>query len=231
MLPTTEQASPEIGGDLLHIARVTYEEEPSSSAGYFPSRPHLCEQVREAITRQGSRRSKSDNKKGVRLESPAKVATGATFDRRVLSRKSNKKAAPFSSVFLSYASEDREFASLLARAFKDEGISTWWDRTIPPGKSFDEVIEAALVESKCVMVLWTESSAKSEWVNNEAREGMRRRILIPIVSGNVTIPFEFRHIHAADLTGWPAPDHSGFKSLVESVEGVLRRPSTEDHPA
>ena len=48
------------------------------------------------------------------------------------------------------------------------GWSVWWDRKIPLGKSYDEVIENALGESKCAIVLWSAMSAASEWVRNEA---------------------------------------------------------------
>lgn len=125
-------------------------------------------------------------------------------------------------VFLSYAREDRELAKTLAGALNDEGWSVWWDRSIPPGKSFDEVIESALNAAKCVIVLWSEASAKSDWVKNEAREGMRRRILIPATIADVPIPFEFRHIQAGDLTGWPtASPHAGFQSLVASIASTI----------
>lgn len=140
----------------------------------------------------------------------------------------NIPSDPPAAVFLSYASKDRELASSLALALAKEGISVWWDRTIPPGKTFDEVIETALTAAKCVIVLWTDSSVRSEWVKNEAREGMRRRILIPAVNGNVTIPFEFRHIHAADVTGWPVPNHPGFESLIKSVAAVISSAMPEE---
>jgi hypothetical protein len=57
-----------------------------------------------------------------------------------------------SDIFISYVSEDREKARELAEALSRRGWSVWWDRKIPLGKSFDEVIEKALAESKCVIV-------------------------------------------------------------------------------
>ena len=50
-------------------------------------------------------------------------------------------------IFISYASEDRNKAEELAQALGTRGLSVWWDRKIPLGKSFDEVIEKALGEA------------------------------------------------------------------------------------
>ena len=76
-----------------------------------------------------------------------------------------------SEIFISYASEDRARAQMLADALSARGWSVWWDRKIPLGKSYDEVIEKALAQAKCVIVLWSAVSVASEWVRNEATEG------------------------------------------------------------
>ncbi|MGH8727597.1 MAG: toll/interleukin-1 receptor domain-containing protein [Burkholderiales bacterium] len=48
-------------------------------------------------------------------------------------------------IFLSHASADRSHAKQVADALAAQGWSVWWDRSIPPGKSFDDVISAAPV--------------------------------------------------------------------------------------
>lgn len=128
-------------------------------------------------------------------------------------------------IFISYAAPDRPTAQTLAKALHDEGWSVWWDRSIPPGKSFDEVIEAALDGAKCVIVLWSQASVTSNWVKVEAAEAARRRILVPALIAEVTIPLEFRRIQAASLVDWPtSAPHLGFQSLVGSVADLLGRP-------
>lgn len=130
-----------------------------------------------------------------------------------------------SEIFLSYKSEDREKAQIIAEALERNGYTVWWDRIIPPGKTFAQVIEEEIDAANCVIVLWSKKSVKSDWVKNEAHEGTRRRILIPVLIDNVKIPFEFRHIHAANLIDWqgtlPNPE---FDLLLKSVEDISGKP-------
>jgi hypothetical protein len=125
-------------------------------------------------------------------------------------------------IFISYAKGDRSRAEPLAKALEDQGWSVWWDRKIPPGKTFSQVIEEAINDAKCVIVLWSNESVKSDWVQNEAAEGARRRILVPALIDEVQIPFEFRRIQAADLTDWKAEiDHPGFTIILGAISGIV----------
>ena len=46
-----------------------------------------------------------------------------------------------SDIFLSYASEDLARIRPLVHFLTQHGWSVWWDRTIPLGKTYDQVIE------------------------------------------------------------------------------------------
>jgi membrane-associated protease RseP (regulator of RpoE activity) len=125
-------------------------------------------------------------------------------------------------IFISYASEDRERAHELAEAFSARGWSVWWDRKIPLGQSFDAVIEKALAEAKCVVVLWSAISAASEWVGNEASEGKRREILVPVFIEPVDAPLAFRRLNGANLSDWhPDSAHPEFDKLSERITELL----------
>jgi hypothetical protein len=128
-----------------------------------------------------------------------------------------------SDIFISYSRADKDRAELLAEAFSREGWSVWWDREIPPGKSFDETIENALNSARCVIVLWSKDSVSSRWVKTEAAEGATRGILVPALIDKVQIPLEFKRIEAADLSDWQADSpHSEFDQLLKTVGSILR---------
>jgi hypothetical protein len=110
-----------------------------------------------------------------------------------------------SDIFISYASADRPRAEPLVRALEQQGRTVWWDRSILPGKTWSQVIEAALADARCVIVLWSRESVRSEWVLAEAEEAKRRGILVPALIDPVSIPLEFRRMQAADLVNWPEP--------------------------
>jgi len=127
-----------------------------------------------------------------------------------------------SDIFISYASEDRARAMTLAEALARRNWTVWWDRHIPPGRSFDDVITEALDQARCVVVLWSGRSVASNWVKAEAGEGLQRGILVPAMIKPVRMPLEFRRIQAADLTDWQDTiPHAGFDALVNAVATVL----------
>ena len=123
-----------------------------------------------------------------------------------------------SDIFVSYASADRDRARAVSQALTDQGWSVWWDRTIPPGRQFDEVIEEALDSARCVVVLWSKASVASQWVKTEAAEAMRRKILVPVLIEDVKIPLEFRRLQAADLSTWTGGDtHEEVRKFFASI--------------
>ena len=129
-------------------------------------------------------------------------------------------------IFISYASPDRERARLLADGLEHQGWSVWWDREIQPGRAFDEAIEEALSAARCVIVLWSDASVRSDWVKAEAAEAADKRVLVPALIDRVKIPLQFRRFQAADLTGWTgAAGDAGFVRLAASVEQLLGRSS------
>ena len=128
-------------------------------------------------------------------------------------------------IFISYAHEDRQRAQQLGKALGALGWVVWWDRTIPAGKKYAEVIEDALANTRCMLVLWSEVSIKSTWVREEAESGLKRQILIPILISSVDQPMGFRSTQAANLIEWKGSTSDfSFLKLVEDMSNILGKP-------
>ena len=97
-----------------------------------------------------------------------------------------------SDIFISYAREDRAKVRPLAEALERQGWSVWWDRAIPTGRRFDRVIDQALAEARCVVVVWTQRSVGKDWVLEEADDGRERDVLMPVLLEKVRPPRGFR---------------------------------------
>jgi MFS family permease len=125
-------------------------------------------------------------------------------------------------IFISYANQDRDRVKHLAEALENQGWSVWFDRAIPPGMTFDQVIEEAINAARCVLVLWSKISIKSDWVKEEANIGKERKILIPAKIDAVEPPLGFGRIQAADLIDWKTEkSHVGFKALLSAISGIV----------
>jgi len=127
-------------------------------------------------------------------------------------------------VFLSYAHEDVAMAESVSDRIVQEKWSVFWDREIPVGLTWDDIVEGALDAAKCVVVLWSPAASNSEWVRIEAAEGADRGILAPALIEETKIPLRFRRIQAANLVGWTpgSQDTPGMRALVSAIGRCVR---------
>ena len=138
-----------------------------------------------------------------------------------------------SDIFLSYANADRERVRPLAQSLEARGWSVFWDRKIPIGKTWDQVIEREIDSVQAIVVLWSAASTQSDWVKTEAREGKARGILIPALIEQTRPPLEFRQLQTANLIGWTAGSaHPEFDEFVSGLASLLRKsPAPEAYPS
>lgn len=133
-----------------------------------------------------------------------------------------------SQIFISYANEDKAFARRLADAFKAEGWSVWWDKQIPPGMDYAQVIERAVNAASCVVVLWSKHSIASRWVHTEAAVGADRHVIATVIIDDTRgdqVPFEFRRLQAVNLADWHSGDaHAGYAALANRIRSILDEP-------
>ncbi len=122
-------------------------------------------------------------------------------------------------IFISYAREDLERVRPIVEELEKRDWSVFWDRTIPPGKKYQDVITDALEAARCVLVVWTKYSITSDWVWDEANDAKARDILVPLSLDAVKIPLGFRSYHTVDLSDWcHTSPHPGFQQIIGSIE-------------
>lgn len=128
-------------------------------------------------------------------------------------------------IFISYSREDQEKAGQLAAALEAKGWTVFWDQDIPPGKTWREYIGANLNAARCVIVAWSKSSVESYWVLEEADEGKKREILVPVLFDEIEPPLGFRSIQTGNLLNWKGkPDSTILNELTNAVSGVIGAP-------
>lgn len=133
-----------------------------------------------------------------------------------------------SDIFISYKREEQAIARKLANALERQGWTVWWDPKLRAGEHFDDVIEAALEEAKCVIVMWSGLSVQSRYVKDEATYALSLSKLVPVAIEEVKLPFRFAGIHAPQLTGWNGSEAAPeFRRLVEDISAIIGSPATK----
>lgn len=131
-----------------------------------------------------------------------------------------------SQIFISYAREDELRIQPLVHALESQGWSVFWDRRIPTGQTWRSYIGKALSDANCVIVAWSHHSIDSNWVSEEADEGKKRGILVPVLLDCVEPPIGFRSIQAADLSDWQSQHPSPhFEQLLQDIQSTIKTTS------
>ena len=122
-------------------------------------------------------------------------------------------------VFLSYSREDAALAKGLAESIASSGHDVWWDRHIHGGSRFATEIDRALKDAEAVVVLWSETSIHSAWVQDEAAEGRDSGRLIPLTVGGSKPPLGFRQFQCIELGSWDARSElAQLRDLLDAID-------------
>ena len=128
-------------------------------------------------------------------------------------------------VFLSYASQDRGRAHLMADYLTRKGVPVWWDRDLLPGDRFRAVIDEQLDLAACTIALFTTAALASRWVPAEAEHADRRGVLIPVKMDQAAEPPKpFSELHVADLTNWSGEDNDETRKILAKIAILRERP-------
>lgn len=105
-------------------------------------------------------------------------------------------------VFLSYSHEDSSKTKLLRDALEADGITVWQDVDMAVGKRFRVEIDARIASAAAVLVLWSDTSVSSDYVQSEAERARQANKLRPALLASVTPLPPFDVFNAADLSTW-----------------------------
>ncbi|MEO8070951.1 MAG: TIR domain-containing protein [Acidobacteriota bacterium] len=131
-------------------------------------------------------------------------------------------------IFVSYSKRDYVRVSALVAALEAHGWTVWWDRALDAGSDFRDVIDQQIRDARCMIVVWSTNANASKWVRDEADEGVRRGILVPLLIDQVLPPMGFRSIQAADLTEWRGDrEDPALKQLLGDIAPVVKRERME----
>jgi TIR domain/Restriction endonuclease len=128
-------------------------------------------------------------------------------------------------VFLSYASEDKASARIIADALRHRGVSTWLDESeILWGENLVAKIESAARSSDHILLLLSPAAVKSDFVYAEMNLALSRELkerairLIPILLADCEIPLVLRDRQYLDMRG--SNRDIGIRRLVDQLSAV-----------
>jgi hypothetical protein len=131
-----------------------------------------------------------------------------------------ERAEPGWDLFISYSRGDRVIARRIAHDLTARGVSVFLDEdSIALGESWADQIYDALTSVDAILILISESSLTSRWVENEWSAALRSDSvrLIPVLispTARRNIPPSLREIQYADLTEDYA---SGLEAIVKAL--------------
>jgi endonuclease/exonuclease/phosphatase family metal-dependent hydrolase len=128
-------------------------------------------------------------------------------------------------VFLSYAREDGSAAERLYEHLTTLGRSVFLDRRrIEAGTRWEARLRGELNAARCVLVLWSNASLRSDWVREEAELGWARRRLVQALLESVQPPEPFAGLQATDAIGWEGDARRLFDPVTGAVDSMIRLP-------
>jgi TIR domain-containing protein len=131
-------------------------------------------------------------------------------------------------VFISYSRADLQWVERLAWRLRSSGLSVWLDVWfIRPGDSISTEIDKALAESQTAIVVYSQASTKSPWVQQEEAAAYHafvtaqrfpdnQKRLIPVKLEECKIPPLANSLAAVDFTGID-PQSAEYESRVREL--------------
>lgn len=125
-------------------------------------------------------------------------------------------------VFISYSTKEKDKAEAMQKLLNDEGITTWMaPYNIPVGKQYPEVINKAIKDCSCVVLMLSNAAQNSTWVSKEIERAINyNKPLFPVQLENVVLNDTFEiYISNTQIVAIQTIDktNSEIGPLIEAV--------------
>lgn len=159
------------------------------------------------------------------------IANGLNSESRHSRSEPPASTDPFSEidVFISYSHHDQKQAEHLHAGLAALGLRIWRDDRLAdsPAHNFVTSIDEAHKRSRKVIVLWSRSSAVSNWVLSEAEEARKKEkivglLLEPFSALGEAIPIIFRNLPMQEMSA-VAANSALLTRLLGAMEDAGRR--------
>lgn len=145
-------------------------------------------------------------------------------------------------VFISYSHEDQHFARKVADKLIQDGYDVWLDqKEILVGDSVAQKIMSGIKECDYFMVVISENSVNSKWVQKELEVALSNELnvekpkILPIKVDNTDVPeflkdklyadfrdnIEFNHSYKQLIEAMPSTEEPEKKKTIDSVLGTI----------
>ena len=134
-------------------------------------------------------------------------------------------------VYVAYARQDRERLRVVGELLRQEGWDSWMDPA-EPKPDLSPIADLKLGWSKAVLVLWSDSARRSEYVRSEAATGLYKNKLIQARIDSEPPPRPFDEMDAVDLSRWNGdPDDPNWRRLTAMLRNCAGDPVKPPTPA
>jgi hypothetical protein len=136
-----------------------------------------------------------------------------------------------SKYFLSYASEDADFALKLARDLRGAGVDIWVDRLDITAGHWDKTIWQALRASDALIAVLSPSAVLSDNVMDEVHHALQaRKLVLPVLLLDCEIPYRLDRLHRVDFTADYERAFSRLADLLDADPSVNEAPDSPAKP-
>lgn len=122
-------------------------------------------------------------------------------------------------IFVSYSSQNDEFAKKLALSLEKYNIKLWlFQSSLKPGDKWREVAHTAILNSSAFLIILSPDALKSRYIEFERLTAkMYNKPILPVLYETCTIPEDLQGIEYSDFRNM-----ANFKSNIEECAKVLK---------